>query len=354
MGKTMREYYNEFNPDAAAWLRDLMRAKLIPEGEVDERSIKEVRPDDLKGFQRCHFFAGIGLWTYALRLSGFPSDRPVWTGSCPCQPFSQAGKQKGEEDERHLWPVWYGLIRECRPPVVFGEQVAAAIGKGWLDLVQSDLESSGYAVGKAVLGAASVGAPHIRQRLFFVADSRILEPRRIPSLGREEVSETGSGSETEQLGYAESDGRGTLDREPRKSLRQEEPSGGSGISVKLGNNNNTGLQGWGGEPGERGSQFTAGETGSVSGFWRDAKWIWCRDEKHRPIEPGTSPLAHGLPRGMGNLPDDVQRLAELAGLSKQSLKNAKHYRKSSLHGYGNAIVPQVASEFIRAYLEASV
>jgi len=143
----MAAYYNEFEPYAAEWLRKLIKQGLIADGEVDSRSIVDVRPDDLRSFTQCHFFAGIGVWSYALRLAGWPDDRPVWTGSCPCQPFSAAGQGKGFDDERHLWPAFHMLINECRPPVVFGEQVASKDGLGWLDAVHADLEASGYAVG---------------------------------------------------------------------------------------------------------------------------------------------------------------------------------------------------------------
>ena len=165
----MSAYYNENDPEKAAWLRELIRRNIVAPGEVDERSIAEVKPEDLRGFTQCHFFAGIGVWSLRLALAGWADDRPVWTGSCPCPSFQRAGKGIGFADPRHLWPDWIRLIRECRPAVVFGEQVAAAIGHGWLDLVQADLEAEGYAVGTAVLGACSVGAPHIRQRLYFGA-----------------------------------------------------------------------------------------------------------------------------------------------------------------------------------------
>lgn len=168
----MTAYYNEFDPKAAAWLRELIKAGLIAQGDVDERSICDVRPDDIAGYTQCHFFAGIGGWSLALRLAGWPDARPVWTGSCPCQPFSCAGKGLAQEDPRHLWPEFHRLIRERRPDICFGEQVEAAIGKGWLDGVFGDLEAEGYACGAAVLGAHSVGSPHIRQRVYWVADSQ--------------------------------------------------------------------------------------------------------------------------------------------------------------------------------------
>lgn len=167
----MTAYYNEIDPYAAAWLRNLIAAGLIAPGEVDERDIRDVRPDELAGFAQCHFFAGIGGWSYAARLAGWLDDRPMWTGSCPCQPFSVAGKGEGKTDERHLWPAFFELIRACRPDVVMGEQVAAAVGKHWLDGVCTDLEGVGYAVGTAVVPVCAVDAPHRRDRLWFVADA---------------------------------------------------------------------------------------------------------------------------------------------------------------------------------------
>jgi DNA (cytosine-5)-methyltransferase 1 len=167
----MTAYYNEIDSKAAAWLRELIKAGLIADGEVDERSIADVRPDDLRGFTQCHFFAGIGGWSYALRLAGWPDERAVWTGSCPCQPWSVAGVGEGADDPRHLWPAWFRLIAECRPPAIFGEQVASKDGLLWLDLVYVDLEAEGYAVGAVDCCAASLGANHIRPRLWLVADT---------------------------------------------------------------------------------------------------------------------------------------------------------------------------------------
>ena len=213
-----RVYYNEHDPAACEWLRELMKKGMIPEGEIDERSIADVQADDLKRYAQCHFFAGIGGWPLALRLAGAQDlecwtgsipegdidersiadvgpddlkrytqchffagiggwplalrlagaqDLECWTGSCPCQPFSAAGKKRGTEDERHLWPQFRRLIAERRPQLVVGEQVEAAVAHGWLDLVSSDLEEEGYAVGSVVMGAHSVGAPHLRQRLYW-------------------------------------------------------------------------------------------------------------------------------------------------------------------------------------------
>ena len=182
-------YYNEWDSFAAEWLKELIKDGLIPDGEVDSRSIADVSPEDLKGFTQCHFFAGIGGWSRALQIAGWSPDRPVWTGSPPCQSFSTAGKGTGKDDERHLWPVFFNLIRECNPPTVFGEQVAAAIRHGWLDDLQNDFEAEGYASAAVVLPSGSIGAYHKRDRLFFtakrVADSNNLGHERSAGDGRQ-------------------------------------------------------------------------------------------------------------------------------------------------------------------------
>lgn len=173
---TKGAYYNENDPFAAEWLRALIFFGHIAPGDVDERSIEDVSADDLRGYAQHHFFAGIGVWSYALRQAGWPDDRPVWTGSCPCQPFSAAGKGGGFADERHLWPAWQWLVGQCRPDVILGEQVASKDGRAWFDLVSSDLEGLDYACGAFDTCAAGVGAPHIRQRLYWMAHRN--SPRR--------------------------------------------------------------------------------------------------------------------------------------------------------------------------------
>ena len=177
----MTAYYNEIDEYAAQWLRNLIAAGHIAPGEVDTRSIEDVHPADLQDFTQCHFFAGIGVWSLALRRAGWPDDRPIWTGSCPCQPFSAAGQGAGFADERHLWPAFHHLIGERRPAVVLGEQVASKDADPWIDLVQDDLEGLGYRVGAVPFPSAGVGAPHIRDRLYWVADTNNtrLEGRRV-------------------------------------------------------------------------------------------------------------------------------------------------------------------------------
>ncbi len=165
----MTAYYNEHDPYVAQWLRNLIDAGHIAPGDVDERSIIDVRADELRGYTQCHFFAGIGGWSLALRLAGWPDDRPVWTGSCPCQDFSIVGLRKGFAGDRDLWPGWRGLIAECRPDRIFGEQVDLA--PQWLDRAAGDLEALRYAVGAVVLPAFAAGYRHERMRLYFVADA---------------------------------------------------------------------------------------------------------------------------------------------------------------------------------------
>lgn len=289
----MTAFYNENDPFAAQWLRNLIAAGHIAPGVVDERSIEDVTPDDLHGFTQCHFFAGVGVWSLALRRAGWPDDKPVWTGSCPCQPFSAPGKRKGFADERHLWPAFFHLISECKPGVILGEQVASKDGLGWLDLVQTDLEATNYAVGTVDLCAAGFGAPHIRQRLFWVAD-------------------TFGGKRARSWNKRQAGGNESSDRRAAGGMDNTKC-----IGWKPGRNRNN--------AGNDGQQFSPtvknGFASPTKGYWRDADWLFCRDGKWRPVEPGTFPLVDGV-----------------AG------------RVGKLRAYGNAIVAPVAEEFIRAYM----
>ena len=170
-----RDYHNEIDGYAAQWTRNLMKKGLIPDGFVDERDVRDVQPMDLWGFTRCHFFSGIAGWACALRLAGVSDDFPLWTGSCPCQPFSVAGSRKAFADERHLWPIWAIAHRAVTTCNRLGEQVASAAA--WLRLVRSDLEALGYAVGAIPVEAASAGAYHLRDRFWFVAYSESEQAR---------------------------------------------------------------------------------------------------------------------------------------------------------------------------------
>ena len=281
----MTDYYNEFDPYAADCLENLIRDGLIPHGIVDRRSIEDVAPSDLADFNRCHFFAGIGGWALALSLAGWTDrTRRLWTGSCPCQPFSAAGAGGGFDDERHLWPHFHWLIDKCRPEIVLGEQVASKDGLGWFDLVSSDLEGSGYAQAAVDLCAAGFSAAHIRQRLYWI-------------------------------GVEHGAGHGRHERRAKP--------GGRGVVSGCGNH----------------------RPHAIDGDWRVADWLWCRDEKFRPVEPGTFPLVDGLPAGLGTVDAGIRRMAEMAGLDGSSLRRAKSYRTGALKGYGNALDIHTAAEF---------
>lgn len=376
-------YYNEHDPKAAAWLRELIKEGHIPAGIVDERSITEIKPHELDGFTQCHFFAGIGGWSLALELAGWPPDAPVWTGSCPCQPFSSAGKHLAEKDERHLWPVFFDLIRQCRPERVFGEQVASAIGKGWLDGISADLEAEGYACGAAVLGSHSVGAPHIRKRLYWVADAQQHGQHGRGDAGAGRGHEPANGSGACRMAYAALGGLGINRSTPGQTRHPDEcgeigwqrvsfaadcdgydeetgefgdacsicgldycdecqcpgptqedeyeyterdgilyarrlvQSGQPGLERHTGNGDDRH------QPGRIDPQPT-GHAATASRPWNSYELLPCTDGKARRIEPGTFPLADGVPGRVG-----------------------------LLRGYGNAIVPQVAAEFILAFIEVT-
>lgn len=332
-------YYNEFEPFAAQWLENLVRARHLGQGLVDSRSIKEVKAEDVKDARRAHFFAGIGVWEHALRLAGWPDSNPVWTGSCPCQPFSVAGRGKGVEDERHLWPEWFRLIRECRPPVVLGEQVASPDGLAWLDAVRADLEGAGYAFGAADLCAAGIGAPHIRQRLYFVgirlADDGREGRRQIGSdvRGSSEGSRA-QGVDERSLYSGALSSRGLADSaDVRLNRRRSSQASDGRDTARVESERLRDARGARGHAGagdrtEGGARLRSGgdeprPSGATSGFWAGPDWVPCRDGKLRPVEPGSFPLAHGASARVGRL-----------------------------RAYGNAIVSEVAATFIKAVMQS--
>jgi site-specific DNA-cytosine methylase len=561
-------YYNEIDPYAAEWLRGLIRDGEIAPGDVDERSIEDVKPDDLRPYTQCHFFAGVGLWSYSLRRARWPDDRPIWTGSCPCQPFSSAGKGDGFGDERHLWPAFYHLVAQRRPPAICGEQVASKDGYAWLDLVQTDMEGLGYAFWPVVLPVAGVGGPGERHRTWWVgladaacgdaaeyerggaaagaapsaratdriagrgtmggvadagrqpirggqpgdmagppsrpsseiwqqwvrvdvghggarhgvadADSQrgSTNARAISSGAGERIRDTqgeiegrpfqpnrpfddsdtisgvannhDKGREFLRSAYDhyrslarrhESIGRlahgGVADAENENGRAEFEAGGmGRGGSGPTGGGTVGGLadaagerrretgdtlgthpgqpivppysgpgaigvaglsggglgigrdQAWPGDSGYGGggreidarplahagggfvpqpvggSQGGNGNTaisaidgegadrpGPLNGFWRNADWLFCTDGKWRPVEPGTRPLAYGLPLKLAPVGSGLGRLCALAGADRDSLKRAKAYRVGTLKGYGNAISPEPAIAFIESWMD---
>lgn len=449
-------YYNEIDPYAAEWLRNLIRDGHIAPGDVDTRSIEDVKPDDLRGYTQCHFFAGLGLWSYALRRAGWSDERRIWTGSCPCQPFSSAGKGDGFGDERHLWPAFAHLVAQCGPPVVCGEQVASKDGYAWLDLVQTDMEGLAYAFWPVVLPVAGVGGPGERHRIWWVgmadpqsenrrpeqsaggarrrwggfagsgtmvgmahtASERRGETGRAEPTGRQPIVFADSGARTGRVGYAErprlerhaGNGDGAPRREaperpttaanlsfrvaddghrfiPQPVGRPQRRDGGAAISASDGVAGLSRIRvayAHGEYPGTQRRDDSEGPSasggslrkidtadvpygyslgvdtldggawpGPLNGFWRNADWLFCTDGKWRPVEPGTRPLAYGLPLGMGVLGAGLERLCTVAGITRDSLDRAKKYRVGTLRGYGNAISPEPAIAFIESWRDVA-
>lgn len=297
-------YYNEIDDYAATWIENLILDGLVPDGKVDRRSIVDICAADLVGFTQCHFFAGIAGWPLALQLAGWPADREIWTGSCPCQPFSQAGRKgDGLEDERHLWPYFFDLIRERRPPTVVGEQVASKDAEPWLDLVWSDLESVDFAFAALAFPSASVGAPHIRDRTYWMGHAN---DARLEGHSRRHQAESGQRQATVRPTAPASE----LVRLADSDRVRRQPESGKELQADAQRHVKSR-----GAPGGDGP-------GPINGFWRDADWLAGRDGKWRPVEPGSFPLAARVPSTMGRL-----------------------------RAYGNAINPEQGAEFLRAAME---
>jgi DNA (cytosine-5)-methyltransferase 1 len=329
-----RVLYTDADPAACAWLGELVRQGHLVGGRVLPRDIHHLRGSDLDGYRRVHLFAGLGGWELALQLAAWPDDLPIWTGSCPCQPFSAAGRGRGADDPRHLWPEMRRLVAECRPPIVAGEQVASPAGRAWLAVVRADLEALGYRVGAADLCAAGVGAPHIRQRLFWVAERVADADGEGRALSGRSRAGRGAGSRHRGAagGLVQPDGAGSQPGRPAAA------ADGHGRAA---------------EPAGRGDR-----AGADHGGWASADWLRCRDGHWRPVEAGAFPLADGLPAGVGPLRAGLARVGLPPALVRRALRElgaylarARAYRTCALRGYGNAIVPQVAAEFLCAYLD---
>ena len=390
-------YYNDIESFVCDWTENLIDANCLPAGSVDRHSITEVTPDDLVGYGWCSFFNGIGGWVLAARLAGWPRDVPLWMASLPCQPFSMAGKRKGKDDERHLWPEFFRLVRECSPWCIVGEQVSGADGYEWLDGIRRDLEGEGYALGAMDLQAAGQGAPHKRQRLYWCA--RKLGDTNVPRIAGRASQPSDNGSQLtspERTGdtvhpmadalyakrrpkWAEHGGGSRrpfsspgIDAEDSElAYLPEQRRGRSGSAsqaiewaIEPGRPCSTGeladSQGGGRQEcslpvrSARQGQAEAVKSGSDGRLpdWRHSRPILCKDDKARfvPLEPEFFPLAHGLPRDMGLLLTFLRGVGLDEQGARKILRHAGKGRTGRLKGYGNAIVPAVAVAFLKAVM----
>lgn len=593
----MPAFYNEIDKYAAQWTRNLIDAGLVAPGVVDERSIADLKPEDVRDATQAHFFSGIAVWSHALRLAGWPDDLGVWTGSCPCQPFSQAGSRGGTADTRHLWPEWFRLIKQCRPPIIFGEQVGSSVAVGparevesvqrlcdreavlgvlhelegrspldvqrmrevisedleaeiagegiggfqavegqeprggtrqrrktkgqdsrnrvrtgldrhpiesqrrilrtdrhpvqahdsevvgctvagshrpdegvhgrehasstvlgerhgehvgaephprgrerdqdaasiifgsavdrarretdgtdvgaWIEVVQSDMESIGYTIWIAVLPAAGVSAPHIRQRLWFVAIDpgqrdatrdalryalacRLADDHAsgLRELGREKLRAERNASQRHDAdgcgayggSIGDTDARPLAD-DVRDGLQARDVGGGApgptrecgeasgavdtsaglanleqrlaaiGVYKTIGSVGDTGVHGdreharelprdeKEHEVGPANGDHAPVAAGAVGGFWADADWVYCRDDKYRPVEPRAQPVVDGSATWL----ECVRSAGPL--IVWEEVPSPKPLRTGMLRAYGNAIVAPVAAEFIAAVID---
>jgi DNA (cytosine-5)-methyltransferase 1 len=241
--------------------------------------------------------------------SDWRTDDIILTGGFPCQPYSSAGKRLGKEDDRHLWPEMLRVIREIKPTWVVGENVLGLVN--WNDglvfnEVQADLETEGYEVQAFILPAASVNAPHRRDRVWFVAYASSFR--------------CNDRSDNWQERYISDDERIT---EKNKSEWERRKRWSCEISSVDSDTNNSRLQG---------SQDNR-SFGECRKEWnkqsaRFLRTTWQNFPTQSPICGGDD----GLPR-------------ELDGITFSK------WRKESIKAYGNAIVPQVAYQIFKAIKE---
>ena len=276
-----------------------------------------------KHWPRVKQYTDIKELTYdKLKSDGIISDNKkidIITGGYPCQPFSVAGRKKGEEDPRHLWPEYFRLVQELRPDWIIGENVSGHIKLG-LDTVLENLESEGYATRTFSISASSVGANHQRERIFIVANSM-------------EHSECDGLTGPKKRGGSEE----TVSEESKGENNTLNVEGTSGIpttSTNVANTNREGSQGSGMETDMEEETFhqsprRSGQGREQEGILSDAERIgqqgqgkhvrpgstekdcegetdWLVDESEGTqgwwdIEPDVGRVAHGIPKRVDRL-----------------------------------------------------
>lgn len=289
------------------------------------------------------------------------ADDIVLSGGFPCQPYSTAGKRLGKNDDRHLWPEMLRVIREVRPKWIVGENVRGLTS--WnegvvFDEVQSDLEAEGYEVQSFILPAASVGAPHRRDRVWIVAYTN--DPRRSAGFGQVqradgEVSERNHNGEFSNAGdgYASNatserfcadcskkkfqpQAHRTRQRMGEQVASNAESTRRKGECVcesrkvqfngccigNVPNPNNSGLQGWENESNDGGEKRKGKQCNNTSG-------CFCSDFRNFPTQSPICGGDDGLP-------------TELDGVTFSK------WRNESIKAYGNAVVPQLVFRIFQA------
>jgi len=226
----------------------------------------------------------------------------VLTGGFPCQPYSHAGKRLGKEDERHLWPEMLRAIREIKPTWIVGENVRGLLS--WndglvFDEVQTDLETEGYEVQSFVLPASAINAPHRRDRVWIVAYSNSSIKR---NNSRKNIKE-----------------KAGIWRDEKRHVPRELSSDGDASNPKI-----EGLQR--GQNSNRGQKHNKKRAGGGNG----TRATSTSDEWHSKCNFETFPTQPPICGRDDGIPQELDAIT------------FPKWRKESIKGYGNAIVPQIA------------
>lgn len=317
--------------DTEKWCRDIL-AKHWPNVPITE-DVKELANDPERNVPDCD----------------------ILTAGYPCQPFSVAGKQRGTEDDRHIWPYIFRIVAHKRPTWCCFENVYGHVGMG-LDEVLHDLESEGYATRTFIVPASGIGARHKRDRLWIIARN-VGNPK---SGGRGEFRESSEkkGNKSSQINGGQSFSSSTISPRPNDVAHTgrelwgqgntegvpEDTSKRSASSV----HNQSGSQGQSSDVEYSNSNDVQGQRFELNSS--QSSGLRCgeaeRSSSSRPLVPELGGMANGLPTrldgfdGWGTEPEDIPRL--VTGMTG---------RANRLKGLGNAIVPQIAMNIALAIKE---